>query len=340
MPESMDDEQLSDGVPQDIWHVTIPKEGAPHKSRRRKGVDKWRWSCPPEVSALLKASMQRLNPSIRRGAPSMYCNDVELYPELVPAAELRNEYASEGPASAGEQLPAVPASQPPDDEHLALLEVKVREAELQLTRLRMMADAEQRRLESIEQDIKYRRDEREREVQRSLEVASQVQAALLKDLDQLQAHVHSRRTDAMTVEAQMEGVIKTSINNFATTGSELLNLRSSILAGLGQDRFAEILKVGREIAHDLGSSDIVKMASVAVNAKIASAISEKLGREVDPDAVLRAHVLTGEHFLKRRAHLMQLVGAHPGHVASTMIQLTVNYEDGHVTAEQIGSLFQ
>lgn len=329
------DEQLSDGLTQDTWYITIPREGAPPRRRARKGVDKFRWSCPPEMSAAIRESLQRLNPSARRGAPLLYCNDVELLPETVPAFELR--------AEAEQQLavPAVapPAPAPPDDEHLALLELKIREAELQLGRIRYMADAEQRRLESIEQDIKARKEEREREVSRSLELASTVQAGLLKDLNALQVHVNSRRSDAMDVEVTMAGVIKSSVANFASTGTDLLNLRTTMLAGLGTDRFAEVLKMGRDMVKEMMDSDVAKMATLAVNSKIAAGISEKLGREVDPDAVLRAHILTGEHFMRRRALLMGLIAGHPGHVASTLMQLTINFEDGHVGPEQIASVF-
>lgn len=332
--ESRPDEQLTDGLPQDIWYIAIPKEGTPGRTRRRKGVDKWRWSCPPEASVYIRESAQRLNPSIRRGAPFLFCNDVELYPEAVPAHELREEVEQQL------AVPTPPPAQPPDDEHLALLEVKIREANLQLARIGLMADAEQRRLDSLQQDIKARQDEREREVKRSLEIAHTVQTGLLKDLDELQTHINKRRADAMQIEGQTDTVIKGAITGFATTSTELLNLRTNLLSNLGTDRFAEILKMGREIAGDLAKSNIVQMATVAVNSKIAASISEKLGREVDPEAVLRAHVLTGEHFLKRRAWLMTLIASHPAHVASTLIQLTINFEDGHVTAEQLASVFQ
>lgn len=333
-----DDEQVSDGHALDTWVITIPKEGPKGRSRRRKGVDKWRFTCLPESSDQIRHSLQRLNASIRRGAPMVFCNDVELYPEAIPAHELRD--ANDLPAVLAPAAAPIPGPPPPpDDEQLAVLELKVGEARLTLASIRMQADAEQRRLESIQNDIKYRQEEREREVQRSIELAGKVQQGLLKGLQDLTAHVNDRRNDAMAIESQVQGAIKDSIKNFTENGTALLSLKSTMIAGLGVDRFAELIRTGKEITESVFNSDIAKMATLAVNSKVAESISKKLGREVDPDAVLRAHVLTGEHFLKRRAMLLTLCAAHPASVPATMISLTINFEDGHISMEQLMTVF-
>lgn len=320
------EEQVADGTPQELWRICTPKEGAPNKKTRFRGLERLRWTCDATAGKQIADSIQRLNPSQRAGAPIVYRDNQEITlaggDEGLPATGREERDEEDGGGG---------------DDHEELR----RNARAELVQVRATIAAELERLKSIQANIDDKRRELAFEVERTVALVSKVQDSHLAGLDKLHTHVLARAETARDFETKAQEQIKNSMDSLGKWSEQLNTYRSNVFGSLTQaPAVAELVKGAKDIVESVLDSEIAQTLTQGVNSKIAADIGKKLGVEIEPNAMLEAHHLKGRHHLKRKAILKTFIAAHPGAPASAIVGVTMDFLDGNVTAEQLAILWE
>lgn len=300
------------------FHLTVPKSGPPVKGSEVQGTPMLSWELTPSAADQLERSVRKMSHDVRRGRPMLYRGGRLLLPDRPEADEERDMVAR---ATTGEDSEAV-------TEVVGLrglrreLQVELQIKRLDLDRVEQAIEAAKRRLVEEEARQEARLKAVVDRYQKLVTDAQDHHEARLRKVWEMERDIERNTTNSL--EQLGVGV------NLATEAKRQIN---SILRAQTTGEMLSSIKGTLEVALN---SPMGQAGQTIIAARLASAVSTRMGQKVEPDDAMAAIIMQGKQFRERVSMLHEMEQVTPaGNCRAKGLVLGVTFVLGTVPPEVV-----